>query len=487
MRLFGFDITRDGVSRARRPGDVLRGAARNRAAVLRNFEAASTPLLAGPTGNTNISLALSSQLVRLRNMSRIEARNNPLGARYVKLCHANIVGPRGINVQAQAKNPDGTPDAAANNAVERAWREWGMPGNCSDNGRDSWCDIQRMVISTMITDGEVLVQETASGPHKYALQLIDPDLLDIKYNGQYDPTGNRVVTGVEVDAKWRPVAVHLLKQAHLNPYTSYSYSTDRQRIPLSQIRHIFMPEIVGQLRGIPWLVPGLLRSQMLHGYAEAALVTARAGAAKGGFFTSPDGEGLGDEEDGGGSFIDYAEPGHFSVLPPGYEYTPNDPSYPRGEYAPFSEDHKRDISAAWGVGYNSLTNDLRSVSYSSIRTAVLEDREHWKLIQEFLIERLVQPVFERWLLHALAMGKVTMENGSPLPVAKYDKFKSASFRGRRWSWVDPQKDVAASVQAIENKLTSRRRVIQDMGLDPEEVWSELEQEDQLFQGADNDR
>ena len=219
---------------------------------------------------------------------------------------------------------------------------------------------------------------------------------------------------------------------------------------------------------------------MLDGFAEAAITNARAGASKMGFYECTDGDGFGDAMDANGDFIDYAEPGHFGVLPNGYKFTPYDPAYPSGEYASFAEDHKRDISAAWGVGYNSLTNDLRGVSYSSIRTAVLEDRETWKMLQEFIIERLIQPTYETWLKYALIYGPVIQAGGSALPISKYDKFVAASFRGRRWSWIDPLKDVNASTAAIGAKLTSRRRVIHDMGLDPEEVWAELDEEAARF-------
>ncbi len=474
MRLFGWDISmnreRVKLHRVPTPNPSFH---RPRG---RSFAVATTTVFSGSLPNTNINAALSGQLVRLRSMSRLEARNNPLGRRYVNLCRTNVVGPRGVSVQAQSRDPGGRMDTLANDAIEAAWAIWGRPGNCTANRIDSWLDVQRLVITSLITDGEILIEELDVGPHGYGLKLIDPELLDARYNKTL-PGGRRVIMGVEIDADWRPLAYYMLAE---NTSSYYGLSTDRRRVPAERLRHIFMPEAVGQVRGVPWLVPGLMRSKMLDGFAEAALANARAGAAKMGHYVTPDGEGFGDAQPQEGEFLDYAEPGHFGVLPVGYDFKPFDPTYPNGEFAQFSEDHKRDISAAWGVGYNSLTNDLRGVSYSSIRTAVLEDRETWKMLQEFLIERLVQPVFDAWLLHALLYGQVVQKGGTTLPAVKYDKFRNVSFRGRRWSWIDPLKDVTASKTAVGEKLTSRRRVIQDMGLDPDEVWAELREEAEMF-------
>lgn len=484
MKILGWDVSvnRDRVKLSRPSTNLPRRA-------YRNFEAASTNLLVGSLPTTNINVALASQLHRLRAMSRLEARNNPLGRRYVNLCRTNVVGPRGVSMQAQIHDRDGRLDKWANDAVELAWAHWGRPGNCTANRQDSWLDVKRLVITSLATDGEILIEEVAVGPHGYGLRLIDPELLDVRYN-EVLGDGRRVVMGVEINADFVPVAYHLLSDTSDTLLLGMGYTGSgftRRRVPADQLRHIFLPEAVGQVRGVPWLVPGLLRSKMFDGFAEAALANARAGAAKMGHYITPDGEGFGDSETDKGEFLDYSEPGHFGVLPPGYQFQAFDPTYPSGEYATFAEDHKRDISAAWNVGYNTLTNDLRGVSYSSIRTAVLEDRESWKMLQEFLIERLVRPVYERWLLHALLYGQVIQANGSALPATKYEKFRAARFNGRRWSWIDPQKDVTASKLAIETKLTSRRRVIQDMGLDPEEVWEELAAEDALFGGAKPDK
>ena len=55
----------------------------------------------------------------------------------------------------------------------------------------------------------------------------------------------------------------------------------------------------------------------------------------------------------------------------------------------------------------------------------------------------------------LAVRKALLTGQIPnLPFSKFDKFNSPIFRGRRWKWVDPLKDITATIMAINNGLSS---------------------------------
>ena len=64
-----------------------------------------------------------------------------------------------------------------------------------------------------------------------------------------------------------------------------------------------------------------------------------------------------------------------------------------------------------------------------------------------------------------------------------DKFNAAEFRGRRWQWVDPLKDVQANITSIEAGLKSRRQVVSEMGGDFEDVIDELAEDQSLIEAA----
>ena len=94
----------------------------------------------------------------LRNRCRELARNDEYVRRYLGLLKTNVVGPYGVNVQAKARNADGSLDGPGNKIVENAWKAWGQRGNCTVDGRLSWVDAQRLFIETLARDGEVIVR-----------------------------------------------------------------------------------------------------------------------------------------------------------------------------------------------------------------------------------------------------------------------------------------------------------------------------------------
>jgi capsid protein len=64
-------------------------------------------------------------------------------------------------------------------------------------------------------------------------------------------------------------------------------------------------------------------------------------------------------------------------------------------------------------------------------------------------------------------------------LAKVEKFLEHGWRGRRWDWVDPRADTTANVEAVNNRLKSRTRVMEEEGEDIEEVFAELAAETEL--------
>jgi lambda family phage portal protein len=165
-------------------------------------------------------------------------------------------------------------------------------------------------------------------------------------------------------------------------------------------------------------------------------------------------------------------PGTYDTLPEGYDFKPFESDYPHTNYGDFVKAALRGVAAGLGVAYHNLANDLEGVNFSSSRAGILEERELWKLLQEWFIEELCAPVYTDWLRHALDYT-TTLD---PLPAQKYEKFNAASWQGRRWAWVDPTKDIDAAVSAIDNALKSRGDVIREQGRDPDDVWAELEAE-----------
>lgn len=469
--------------RAATPGSVVLAAfaeqrKQQRAArEVRRFEAArQTRLTYGwTTSNTAFNADLRMDLDALRARARDLVANNDYARKFLAMAVSNIVGPNGFSFQSRAAKPDGTPDNADQDAIETSLAGWCEAGECDVTGKNSLVDICRTVVRALAGDGEALVRRIKSRKFAYGLrlQLLDIDRLDVRYNVDL-PSGNRVVMSVELDVFGRPVAYWLLTQHPGDPLRHAQKTQERERIPAAEIFHLFVSERPEQVRGLPWMHTAMLRLQMLAGYEEAAIVAARTGASKMGFFVSPDGtaQGIADGQTEDGQFVTDAEAGAFQVLPEGYDFKAWSPEYPTQNYDSFVKATLRGIASGLNVAYNTLANDLEGVNFSSIRSGTLEERDQWMLLQGWLIGAFLRPLFNDWIETALLSGAI-VSFGTPLPASRLQKFRAHQWQGRRWQWVDPVKDVEASLMAIRAGLQSPYAVAGQMGLDLDEVMADL--------------
>lgn len=463
----------------------------------RQFAAASVNRLTASWGTSSPSMDwdLQKSLRILQARSRDICTNNDYGRKFLQMCATNVVGPNGFRIQVRVmetpNDPKATPqvDKAASAAIENAFWEWCKKGNCDITGKHSFYDLKNLYIKGVAREGEVLLRKVygkGAGKFGFQLQILDVERLDVDKNERQLANGNIIKMGVEIDTYGRPVNYHL-RIAHPgdNPYYSWQGQL-YEVVPAADIYHHFIAERPEQNRGFPWLTTAMLRLNQLGGYEEAAIVAARVGASKMGFFTAPDGDGTaisdaqeigdGTAENPRGQLITEADPGVFPVLPEGYGFEPFNPDYPHAMYKDFVKTQLRSIASGLGVAYNTLANDLEGVNFSSIRSGVIEERDCWMAIQKWMIEQFLDDVFSTWLKFALISGAIKLPNGSALPASKYDKFNNGIWQGRRWQWVDPRADAEANISLINNNLRSREDVIAEMGGDIDETWTQLSEE-----------
>lgn len=442
---------------------------------MRRFDGAVVDRLTASwkAGNTVIDDELRTDLDRLRARSRDLFKNNEHAAKFRRMVANGVVGPEGFVLQAQTKKPNGDPDTGDNAAIEAAFWDWSAKENCDVTGRRSFVDMCRAVITATARDGEFLVRrkiDRRAGRYGYQLQVLDVGRIDTAMNVAYANGRNAVVMGVEMDAYRRPVAYWLRP---LDTRTGNA-STQRERVPATEIIHDFVAIEDEQTRGVPWLHAAMRILNDLKGYREAAVIAARVGAAKMGIYTAPDGQPAGAEgQDEDGNWRTSAEPGQFDVAPPGYSFETYNPTYPHDQFDAFCKATLRGVAGAIGVAYNGLANDLEGVNFSSIRAGVLEERDEWMALQNWLISAFLLPVYTDWIYCALMNEAITGAGGVPLPATKRDKFMQHAWQGRRWQWVDPVKDINASVIAIANGLASPQQIAAQTGRDVEDVLDDI--------------
>lgn len=449
----------------------------------RNFAAAMANRLTADWLNVSGSIDrdIRSGIRMVRDRARDLSKNNDYAKKFTRLLRLNVVGPYGFKLQNKAKDPGGAIDTLANTKIEEAWNDWSRRQNCSVDGKLSLRGIQDVLINRAGCDGEALIRIVRNKQAKYGiqLQLIDADLLDEMKNTKLT-NGNYVKMGVEVD-KWRRPINYFLRpvtpEQELYGSNAYITTYNWDVLNASELIHGFDQEYPAQTRGISWLVQSMIRLKFLQGWEEAAVVNARVSAAKMGFFKDlPNQVGsayTGTDQDAAGNTITSAEPGSFEELPHGMDFVPWDPKYPDAMHEMFMRTQLRGISSGLGVAASSLSNDLSDVNYSSIRAGLVEEREQWKLVQQWFTELYLEQIFTVWLESALLSGDLN------LPMSKFEKLNKPTFIGRRWAWVDPLKDIQAKIAEIRAGLTTATQVVAEQGDDLEEIYMELQKEKDL--------
>lgn len=403
--------------------------------------------------------------------SREQSANNDYGRSFLRMCRQNIVGHQGVQLQAQSTDDKGKLDTLANQAIEKTWAEWTKKQNCDVTGKMSWRSIQAACVNSAAKDGEFMLRlifGRDAGPFGFAVQILDPQRCDVGMNDKNLRGGEFIRHGIRFNRFGRPLSYFFSTVDETE--STYSHGGKNYvEVPADQIVHGFLSDMVGQKRGLPWMATALFRMRQLAAMEEAAIVNARAGANKLGFIKWKD--GFGPEMDDGEELLVDSQPGEWQVLPEGAEVQETNPNYPNGEFEPFSKSAKRSMAAGFGVLYNNLCSDLEGVNFSSIRQGTLDEREHWKDLQEWLIEQLIQPVFESWLPRMLLAARIQVK-GRPLRAERIDRYSVITWQARRWQWIDPRADVQSAVDSKNNMLTSAGRIIREQGQDPQTVWAE---------------
>ncbi len=442
----------------------------------RRFSAARIDRLTADWMATEASLnhELRTDLNRLRARGRDLLQNNDYAVKFSGMCKNNIIGPGGVRLQVRiADDRDtGKPDRIANAAIEAAWADWSSA--CDITGRQSLRDMCDTLVGSLPSDGEFLVRVVrgADAGNKYglALQVIDVDRIDTSMNVGPTATTRAIIMGVEVDAYRRPVALHLFA-AH--PNDGVNSSRQRVRVPMDDLLHCFKIERAEQMRGIPWMAPGMLSLHHLGNFKLSALLAAEHGANHYGFFTTPDGQAPIGGMDESGQAITASQPGTFDTLPQGVDFKQFDSKYPNEVFGPFVKTTLQRIASGWRVAYHSLANDLEGVSYSSIRSGALEERDRWAADQEWFIAAFLEPIYKMWLHTSLIMGAITLPSGAALPAAKLAKFAVHEWQPRRWEWVDPKGDMEAKILAVKAGLMAPQDLANAMGYDFDDTLTSI--------------
>lgn len=414
------------------------------------------------------------QLSTLRNRSRDLYMGSPLATGALKTVRTNVVGSGlALNAQIDAKFLGLTEEQAKEweENTEREWRLWSESVNCDAERRQTFFQLQSLVLLSALMSGDVFVTMPII-PRKgcaYDLRigLIEADRV---CDPLTPPTTANVLGGIEVGTYGETVAYWVAKhhpgaiprigqdlQQEWKRVLAFGTTTGRRNV-----LHIMADvERPAQRRGVPMLAPVIEALKQLSRYSEAELMA----AVVSGMFTvfvksnTPDSplatafnpamqvdKDPSAYEMGNGSIV---------ALEEGEEVQIADPSRPNPNFDPFVIAICRQIGSALEIPYELLVKNF-TASYSASRASLLEAWKMFRMRREWLVGNFCQPIYEEWLTEAVLKGRVQAPGFFDDPAIR------AAWCGAEWfgdaqGQLDPKKEAEAAKIRVDEGFSTRER------------------------------
>ena len=408
--------------------------------------------------HVNALIAASGPDITAR--ARWLVRNNGYAVNAVESWAANTVGD-GIKPISKIA------DAGAKEELQRLWLAW--TDEADAEGLTDFYGLQRRAAREVFLAGEVFfrIRPRRAGDGlsvPLQLQMLPAEMLPLEQTG-IAANGNAIRQGIEFDRIGRRVAYHFLRR-HPGDSTDPGLSGEIVRVPATEVIHVIDPVEGGQLRGVSKLAPAIVKLFLLDQYDDAELDRKKVAAMYAMFVTSPAPENplAPDDEDGPGGVE--ISPGQIVRLDPGEDVTIGQPADSGGTYEPFQYRTLLQISAALGIPYPYIANDMVKGNFSNSRLALIEFRRRVSAWQHsVMVWQLCRPVYARWMDAAVLSGALTL----PRFEANRSQLLAADWLPTKWDWVDPLKDANAEIAQIEAGLKSRTQAIAERGYDAEQV------------------
>lgn len=402
------------------------------------------------TASSNANLEIKSALPKLRDRSRDLTRNNPIAARALQAIVSNVVG---TGIMAKHKAP--TPESSS--GWDLAWRSWAETTACDFDGMADIYGLQTLVLQTVVEAGECLIRKipqpsSAGLAAPLKIQVLEPDFLDSSKDGKI--SSGQIIQGVEFNTAGQKVAYWLFPE---HPGSGNSATTS-QRIPADQVRHIFLPKRPGQVRGVPWASPVIVRLKDLDDFMDAMLLRQKVSACFSAFVY--DTEAPLDAAAVQKALADRLEPGVIELLPPGKDVKFANPPGADGSEA-FVTNIMRQVASAYGITYEAMTGDYSQVNYSSGRMGWIEMSRNVQVWQwQLMIAQFCLPVWA-WFRDAATLTGLRAEG------------VSSEWTPPKREMIDPTKEISATVNAVRAGLISLSEAHRQAGYDSDKVLAEI--------------
>ncbi len=428
----------------------------------------------------------------LRAWARDLVRNNAYAWNVVDTIVSNIIGD-GITAQSTYETPDGEDIEYVNDVRDKVFREWCEVADI--NGELTFAEIQILAQREMVEAGEVLIRLIKTGGKTYngitrpvplALELIEADRISMErdtFATQINKdNGNRVVRGIELDDKGKPVAYWIYPEHPNSPYTVRNQVPER--IIAGDIIHLYRKDRVGQTRGVSWFAPIMSWMRDLGVYVDNEIQASAVASCFGvaiktetpiGRLSAPSGE---DTSDDNGNSLEYLEPAMVVRLKPGESVESINPGRPNSASEPWINLMLRGICAGTGTNYEAIAKDFSKTSYSSSRSSKLEDRPRYKRGQNYIVQHLCLPVWDEFCNAAARVGLDDFPTSTEL-LEDRRAVAPVEWQLPEQEWVDPMSEQQAAELSLKSYTDTAQNVLGSRGLSYRAVYYQAAKERKL--------
>ncbi|WP_265499563.1 phage portal protein [Paracoccus beibuensis] len=439
------------------------------------YEAAKSGKRSAAMGSTAIGPATAAiqSLDTLRNRSRHEFRNNPSIVPAIDAIVSHTVA----GLTPNAKDP----------ALLKAWRRFER--ECDAHCNTDFAGLLEQAMFEIVSAGETFARHRPRDPDRdpHLLVPYQVEMIPGEQVPTYDASGESIA-GIVFSGPGRKAGVKFFKHRPDERIDLRSVGmNDFSIVPMDSVIHAFLPRYVGQVRGEPWLVRGLIGLSDLDAFLDAELVRHKLTAMHVFSVETPmrdelqdapddyDAEGNPINEDGTAwepadpiELLPEFKPGAVVPLPPGYKLNPSTPAAISGGFDPFVKVQLRRVCKSLGVPYEIASGDSTGLNDRVLRFNLMEFRRTVRRWRRMLIAKVARPIWMRFLNEAVEVGVWTPPAGTTL-----EDYYNVEWIGEPMGHLHPKQEIEADILAMDAMIVSPQKVIRERGGDPDQVLADI--------------
>jgi lambda family phage portal protein len=328
--------------------------------------------------------------------------------------------------------------------------------HCDADGRTNFGGLIRIALQAMVVDGEsfIVFRQRADG---LKLQLMPSEQVAEDVTRELGG-GAFIAAGIEFNANGERVAYWVRPFLPTQQFETWAPPI---RVDATDVLHLMRPDSIGQVRGISWLAPIMLKLADLGLLSDALLKGFQVAAMHAGFLTDANGAAQlpFDGEKSEDALEVSLEPGVVRRLPAGTDIKFNNPQAAQ-QSVEFMTAMTEEVAAGLGVPAFMVSGNVSRANYSSLRAALITFKASLEALQfNVIVPTVLAPIWRRW---SVTRGGTVGEQAA-----------DADWRFPALPEADPLKALQAVKLALDMKTMSRAEAIAARGESIERVDADI--------------